>query len=45
VIGDLPYSLVECFSQVPRGRALERSVEIGGEDAPAQGMADGADQL
>jgi hypothetical protein len=45
VIGDLPHSLVECFRQLPRRGALERTVEVGAENPPAQRVADGADQL
>jgi hypothetical protein len=45
VIGDLPHSLVESFRQLPRRCPLERTVEVGVEDPPAQRMADSADQL
>ena len=39
------HSLVEGLRQLPRRGALERAVEIGAEDPPAQGVADGTDLL
>ena len=45
VIGDLPHPLVEGLRQLPRRKTLGGAIEKGGEDPPAQRVADGADQL